>query len=283
MELIELSVKIKRNRKNFAPLPGRVLAMIFHKPSLRTRVSFEVCMNELGGSAMYISDQEIKMGSRESIEDVARVLSRYVDCIMIRTFDHSICERLASASTVPVVNGLTDLYHPCQVMGDLLTAYESGKDLTAMKVGFIGDANNVANSWVNAAAILGFELVIAHPEGYPPDADVLSAASSAAVRTVSDSKEAATGADVLYTDVWASMGQEAEAEARKKAFQKYRIDEQTLALAKPDAVVMHCLPAHRGEEITDGVMDGPNSVILDQAENRLHMQKSILTWLVGMQ
>jgi ornithine carbamoyltransferase len=283
MDLIGLSIKIKRNRRNFAPLPGRVLAMVFHKPSLRTRVSFEVGMIELGGSAMYISDQEIKMGSRESIEDVARVLSRYVDCIMIRTFDHSICERLASASMVPVINGLTDLLHPCQVMGDLLTAYEKQKDLTAMKVAFIGDANNVANSWINAALVLGFELVIAHPEGYPPNPDIMKSASSAAVKTVSDPKAAADGADVLYTDVWASMGQEKEADERRNAFRVFRIDDAVLSSAKPDAIVMHCLPAHRGEEITDEVMDGPHSAVLDQAENRLHMQKALLTWLVGMQ
>jgi ornithine carbamoyltransferase len=282
-ELFDLAVEVKAERRPRVDLRGRTVALVFHKPSLRTRQSFEVGVYELGGHPMYITDAEIGMGARESVGDVGKVLSRYVHGIVIRTFAHSNCTGLAGAADIPVINGLTDLVHPCQVMGDLMTCIEKGKDPDNMVVAFVGDGNNVANSWVNAAGNMGFELRIVGPSGYEPDPRVLEAArlKGAAVALLRDPIEAVADADVVYTDVWTSMGQESEREARAEAFRPFQVNDALLAHAKRDAIVLHCLPAHRGEEITDSVMDGPQSAVFDQAENRLHIQKAIMIDLMG--
>jgi ornithine carbamoyltransferase len=285
-ELFVLSAKKKRELKEgktSIDIAGKILALVFHKPSLRTRVSFEVGMHQLGGTTIYLTDQEIGVGQRESIADVARVLSRYVDGIMIRTFDHSIAVNLARESSVPIINGLTDLLHPCQVLADLYTAFEKGKDLDSMCVAFIGDGNNVCNSWLNASTRFHFALRVCVPEGYEPSAEIMKTAQSESHRRVEllrDPVKAARDADVIYTDVWASMGQEKEAAKKKKDFSGFTVNSRVVAAAKPDCLVMHCLPAHRGEEITDEVIDGPRSVVFDEAENRLHVQKAILLKLL---
>ena len=283
IELFDLAAALKKDRTGNKGLAGKTVALIFHKPSLRTRVSFEVGVAELGGHPMYVTDAEIKMGQRESTYDIGKVLSRYVHGIMIRTFAHSNCTELADAADVPVINGLTDLSHPCQVMGDILTCVERGKDIDSMVVAFIGDGNNVANSWVNAAGNAPFELRIAGPSGYEPDADLLAAARAkgANVSVLSDAIEAVSGADVIYTDVWTSMGQEDEKAERDRQFRPYQVNDELLSHAADDVIVLHCLPAHRGEEITDAVMDGPRSAVFDQAENRLHAQKAIMVDLMG--
>src|SRR5512134_1682241 len=265
------------------PLAGKTLAMIFQKASTRTRVSFEVGMTRLGGHALFMSPEDTQIGRGEPIRDTARVLSRYADAVMIRTFAHAAAVELAESSTVPVINGLTDAHHPCQVLADLLTAKERGVDLRKMRVAFIGDGNNVANSWVDAAHVLGFALRVACPEGYEPDAAIRKDAEAAGrgdVCIVRDPAEAARGADVLYTDVWTSMGQEAERRKRLAAFRGYCVDAALLRLAAPHAIVMHCLPAHRGEEITDEVIEGPQSAVFDEAENRLHVQMAVLEKLI---
>jgi ornithine carbamoyltransferase len=281
--LLSLAAELKSDRAARNDLAGKTVALLFHKPSLRTRVSFEVGVSELGGHPMYVTDAEIKMGQRESTYDIGKVLSRYVHGIMIRTFAHANCTELADAADVPVINGLTDLTHPCQVMGDIMTCAERGKDLDSMVVAFIGDGNNVANSWINAAGNLPFELHIAGPSGYEPDASLLATARSkgARVKLLSNATEAVTGADVVYTDVWTSMGQENERAVRERQFRPYQVNNELLSHAAPDAIVLHCLPAHRGEEITDEVMDGPHSAVFDQAENRLHVQKAIMVDLMG--
>ncbi len=282
-ELFKLAAELKRDRNARRDLAGKTVAMIFHKPSLRTRVSFEVGIHELGAHPMYVTDAEIKMGQRESIYDIGKVLSRYVHGIMIRTFAHSNCTELADAADVPIINGLTDLNHPCQIMGDILTCIEHGKDPASMVVAFIGDGNNVANSWVNAAGNLGFELRIGGPSGYEPNAALLEAARAkgATISIINDPAKAVSGADVVYTDVWASMGQEDEATERRKLFMPFQLNTDLVARAKDDAIVLHCLPAHRGDEITDDVMDGRHSVVFDQAENRLHAQKAVMVDLMG--
>jgi ornithine carbamoyltransferase len=286
-ELMTLAAKKKREMKEGKAchdLAGRVLGLIFHKPSLRTKVSFEVGMAQLGGSSVYLTDKEIGLGQRESVGDVAKVLSRYVDGIMIRTFSHSIAVDLAREASVPVINGLTDLLHPCQVLSDLFTAVEKGKNLDSMTVLFIGDGNNVCNSWLNAATRFNFTLRVCVPEGHEPPAEVMGPVAREAGARIELHREplrAALGADVIYTDVWASMGQENEAEERKKTFARFRVDDGLVAVARPDCLVMHCLPAHRGDEITDSVIDGPRSVVFDEAENRLHMQKAILLRLMS--
>jgi ornithine carbamoyltransferase len=264
-------------------LRGKTLGMIFHKPSLRTRVSFDAGMAQMGGSAFYISEREIGMDSRETLEDVARVLSGYVDAIMIRTFAHSFVERIAAAATVPVINGLTDLLHPCQILADLMTIRELGKSLDGMAVAYVGDGNNVAHSWINAAIHYRFDLRIAHPEGYGPNPDLAARARSlgARVRLTHDPGEAGDGADVVYTDVWASMGQEAERERRLRDFRGFRVDAALMSRAKPDAIFMHCLPAHRGEEVAADVIDGAQSVVFQEAHNRLHAQKGLLDVLLA--
>jgi ornithine carbamoyltransferase len=281
--LFDLATELKRDRTGSNDLAGKTVGLLFHKPSLRTRVSFEVGVSELGGHPMYITDAEIKMGQRESTYDIGKVLSRYVRGIMIRTFAHSNCTELAEAADVPIINGLTDLTHPCQVMGDILTCRERGKDLNSMVVAFVGDGNNVANSWVNAAGNMPFELRISGPSGYEPNNELLQAARAkgARVSVLHDPIEAVTGADVVYTDVWTSMGQESEKAERDAQFRPFQVNDELLSHASDDAMVLHCLPAHRGEEITDEVMDGPRSAVFDQAENRLHIQKAIMVELMG--
>jgi len=273
----------QRRGEVWRPLEGKTLAMIFEKPSTRTRVSFEVGMYQLGGHALYLGRGETQLGRGETIADTARVLSRYVDGIMIRTFSHRNVEELAANASVPVINGLSDLLHPCQILSDVFTIWEKLGRFEGVRVAYIGDGNNVANSWINGALRLGVQLRIACPQGYEPDQQILERAlrEGARVFLTHDPREAAEGAEVLYTDVWASMGQEAEREERLEVFRPYQLNRSLLELASPGALVMHCLPAHRGEEITDEVMDGPQSVVFDQAENRLHMQKAILEWLMG--
>ncbi|MCC6502166.1 MAG: ornithine carbamoyltransferase [Deltaproteobacteria bacterium] len=264
------------------PLRGKTLGLIFEKSSTRTRVSFETAMHQLGGQAIFISQRDSQIGRGEPIKDTARVMSRYVDAIVIRTFGHDVIEEYAKYSAVPVINGLTDLHHPCQVLADVLTIIEKKGGYDGLKVCWIGDGNNMANSWIEAAQVLGFELVLACPKGYYPDEAILkkAVAINPKIRVTESVDEAATNADVLNTDVWASMGQEEEAVARKKAFEGFQINSRVMGLARKDAIVMHCLPAHRNEEITDEVMEGPQSVVWDEAENRLHIQKAILDRLI---
>lgn len=286
-EVLELAVHLKREQRagirHDHILRGKTLAMIFQKPSLRTRVSFEVGMWQLGGYALYLGPEDIKLGQRESVEDVALNLSRYVDGIMARVFGHEVVEELARFATVPVINGLSDLLHPCQALADMLTIWEKKRTLSDLTLAFIGDGNNVANSLIEASAKLGLTFRIACPAGHEPDARIVAEARSlgAKVEILRDPKEAAKDADVVYTDVWTSMGQEAEAELRRKRFQGYTVDLELISLAKPDCLVMHCLPAHYGEEITYEAARSKNSVIFDQAENRLHAQKAVLALLLG--
>ncbi len=283
-ELLETAVQLKREHRAgiaHSMLAGKTLAMIFQKPSLRTRVSFEVGMTQLGGHAIYLGPDDIKLGQRETIEDIAKVLSRYCDGIMARVFGHEIVEELAKYSDVPVINGLSDLLHPCQILGDLLTVYEKKRRLEGLKLGWIGDGNNVCNSWLEAGPKLGMEIIVACPTGHEPNAQILDRARRLGrVEIVHAPKLAAQGADILYTDVWTSMGQEREAEERRKRFRDFQINQELLKLAKPDALVMHCLPAHYGEEITHEVAHGPQSAIFDEAENRLHAQKAVLVLLM---
>jgi ornithine carbamoyltransferase len=258
--------------------------MIFEKPSLRTRVTFETGMKQLGGGSVYLAPNDIQLGERESVADIARNLSRWVDIIMARTFSHDAMLELARFATIPVINGLSDLNHPCQVMADCQTLLEHRSRLDDLVITFVGDGNNVVTSWINAASRLGFEFRLACPKGYEPPEEVLAAARATGVGSVEivrDPATAAEGADALYTDVWTSMGQEEEAERRRQDFAGYQVDAGLLARAKPDALIMHCLPAHRGEEITAEVVDGSQSVVLEQAENRLHAQKAIMLYVAG--
>jgi len=277
-ELIESAIELKRERRR-PLLEGMILALIFEKPSLRTRVSFDVAMRQLGGDAIYLSPAEVGLGKREPVADVARVLSRYVDGIVARTFAHQSVVLLAKYATVPVINGLSDAEHPCQVLSDLLTIYEKKGTLEGLTVSYIGDANNVANSLLLACALMGIDFRIASPRGYGPKGKILAQAPK--ILITHDPREAARGADVVYTDVWTSMGQEAEAESRRQAFSGYQVNAELLSLAKKDAIFMHPLPAHHGEEIGEGMLDARQSVVFDQAENRLHMQKAILVRLLG--
>ena len=284
-EVLSLARELKAAPEKFSrQLAGKSLAMLFMKSSTRTRVSFEVGMFQLGGQALFMSPAHTQLGRGEPIEDTARVLSRYVDGIMIRTFAHAEVETLAAWASVPVINGLTDYLHPCQVLTDVFTIRESlgldARGLAGIKVGWVGDGNNMANSWINAARMFGFELVIACPEGHEPDA-TLCAAAGDRVKVVREPAEAARGAQVLNTDVWASMGQEDEAEKRRLSFAGYQINEELLGLAAKDALVLHCLPAHRGEEITAEVFERNQETIFTQAENRLHVQKALLVTLLG--
>ncbi|MFQ5407924.1 MAG: ornithine carbamoyltransferase [Anaerolineales bacterium] len=289
-DLLALAKQLKqelRNGGNKPVLKGRVLAMVFQKPSLRTRVSFDVGTRQLGGDAIYLSPQEIGLGQRESVADVARVLSGYAQGIMARVFDHAHVEELARYATVPVINGLSDYNHPCQALADIFTIYERRDQLEGLTLAYFGDGNNVATSLLYACAILGINFRIAAPPGYELDMAVsargreLAQASGSAVLETHDPAVAAADADILYTDVWTSMGQEANATARLNVFPPYQINSDLLSRAKPDALVMHCLPAHRGEEITDEVVDGPNSVVFQQAENRMHAQKALLVRLLA--
>ena len=281
--LLSLAGRLKAGEISGRPLAGRCLAMIFRKSSTRTRVSTEVGMAQLGGHALMISDRDSQMGRGESVRDTARVLARYVDAILIRTFGHDEVVELAREASVPVINGLTDLLHPCQVMADLLTAIEEfGDDIGALRVAWIGDGNNMAHSWLNAASRLGFELRLACPPGYGPDPAILARARAAAnVRMAGSPAEAASGALVVTTDVWASMGQEDEQALRERAFAGYCVDETVMAQAHPSGIFLHCLPAHRGEEVAGAVIDGERSRVYREAENRLHAIKAILLDLIG--
>jgi ornithine carbamoyltransferase len=281
-EIFDLCGKMKRKEIAPRPLEGKAVACIFTKPSLRTRVSFEVGIYELGGHAMYITDNEIKLGQRESVADAARVLSRYAGMIMIRTFAHEDVEKLAKYASVPVINGLTDLVHPCQIMGDYFTVLEHLEPKDRYKIAYLGDGNNITNSWLNLASLIPLDLRIGTAEDTLPDTGILEKAkrnSDSKILLTTDPKEAVTDADVIYTDVWASMGQKHLAEEKEKKLRKYQVNSSLLAWANPKAIVMHCLPAERGREITDEVMDGPHSVVFDEAENRLHIQKAIMVFL----
>ena len=265
-----------------APLAGHTLAMVFEKNSTRTRTSFEMAMKQLGGDSIFMASGQMQLGRGESIADTARVLSRYVDAIMIRTDDHAKVEELAHHASVPVINGLTDLSHPCQIIADLLTITEHGKSLSGLELAWLGDGNNVLNSIVEAAGLFTFNVRIAVPQGYESDDSFIESARAAGanVTLTRDAAEAVSGADVIVTDTWVSMGQE-HAHNKIAAMMPYQVNEQLMAMAKADAKFLHCLPAHRGEEVTDAVIDGPQSVIWDEAENRLHAQKSILRWCFG--
>ncbi|MEO7366542.1 MAG: ornithine carbamoyltransferase [Gemmatimonadaceae bacterium] len=280
--LFDLAERMRTGEYKEKPLAGKSLAMIFMKSSTRTRVSFEVGTWQLGGHALFLSPRDVQLGRGEPVADTARVLSRYVDGIMIRTFAHTEVEELAKYSTVPVINGLTDLLHPCQIIADVLTIRQHLGGTDGKKVAWIGDGNNMANSWINAAYRLEFDLTLACPEGYDPDAEILKRAQSVAnVRVVRDPIEAAEGADVINTDVWASMGQEDEQAIREKAFEGYIVDGALMKRAKSEAIFLHCLPSHRGEEVAAEVIDGPQSVVWDEAENRLHAQKAIMANTMG--
>jgi ornithine carbamoyltransferase len=282
--LLQLATRLKSELKNGMEHPylrGRTLAMIFQKPSLRTRLTFETGMAQLGGHAIYLAPDDIGIGERESVKDVARNLSRWVDLIMIRTFSHATCVELAREAKVPVINGLTDLLHPCQLMGDLQTLSEHCGDLRRVRIAFVGDGFNLAQTWIEAATLLHFELRLACPAGYEPEQNFVARLErEPGCFLTTDPLEAIKDASVVYTDTWTSMGQEEEAVKRRRDFQKFQVNRNLLQNARPDAIVMHCLPAHRGEEITDEVLDGPQSVVLEQAENRLHAQKAIMLWLL---
>jgi len=280
-------IKLRHYSNEEQPLlKGKVLGMIFQKPSLRTRVSFETGMIQLGGQAIYLGPNDIKLGQREATKDIAQVLSRYVSGIMARTFSHEIMLELAKYSSVPVINGLSELLHPCQVLGDLLTIKEKKCRLSNLKLTYIGDGNNVAHSLLFGAVKVGMDIVLATPPGYEPKSEIIDMAKEDAkkinskIEIIHDPKKAVDGADVIYTDVWTSMGFEKESEIRKEAFKPYQINQNLVNKAKDDVIILHCLPAHRGEEITDEVIDGPLSVVIDQAENRLHAQKGVLALLL---
>ena len=290
-QCLSLALKLKAMQKagqRQTCLSGKTLAMIFAKSSTRTRVSFEVGATQLGGTALFLSTSDIQLGRGEPISDTAQVLSRMVDGIMIRTFKQSDLEALAKYGSIPIINGLTDEFHPCQVLADLLTIYEKKGTLKGLKLAFVGDGNNMAHSLMLGCSKLGIDVAIASPDGYKPNpvytawAVANAEAQGSKVTVCTDPLEACKDADVLYTDVWASMGQEGEAEKRREAFGGvYQINENALAVAKPDAIFLHCLPAHRGEEVTADVIDGPHSVIFDEAENRLHAQKAVMSLLMG--
>ena len=279
----ELKAKTKAREEHHI-LKGQTLAMLFQKPSTRTRISFEVGMYQLGGHAIYLSPNEVGLGKRESVADVARVLSRFNDGIMARVFGHDIVEELAEFASVPVINGLSDLVHPCQILGDLFTAFEHKGRYENLKIAYIGDGNNVTNSWINAAARLSLDLRVGCPEGYEPNMELVEKAKAegkSEITIYNDPFDAVKDADIVYTDVWASMGQEDETAARKKIFAPFQINQKLVANAADDCLVEHCLPAHRGDEITDEVIDGPHSVVFDEAENRLHIQKAIMVTLMA--
>ncbi len=287
LQLIERAraLKQKRQSRNLPQvLSGRVLGLIFMKPSTRTRVSFETAMGRLGGQSLFMTANDLQLSRQEPLADTARVLSRYLDALVIRTFAHADVEELARHATIPIINGLTDRYHPCQVLADLQTIQEKRGSLDDLRVAWIGDGNNVAHSWINAAAMLGFTLYLACPPEYPPDNEILDWAQRegrGSIHLVHEVKAAVSSADVLYTDVWASMGQEWEEDERKKVFRSFQINEELLAAAPSHAMVLHCLPAHRGEEITAGVLDGPQAAVFDQAENRMWLQMALLEWVMG--
>ena len=284
-EIFALARKLKREQKRGIAhrlLAGKTLALVFEKPSLRTLVSFETGMVQLGGHAVFLGPGEIQLGVRESPADCARSLSRWVDLIVVRTFAQKTLEEMALYATVPVINALTDLFHPCQVLADCFTLLEHKGKLEGLKVAFIGDGNNMVHTWMQAAEKFPFSFSVACPQGYEPSAEITRVAKGHGGRIVvaNDAAGVAGGADVIYTDVWASMGQEGELEVRRRAFQGYQVNQSLVAMAKRDVLVMHCLPAHRGEEITEEVLEGPRSIVFDQAENRLHVQKAIMAWVL---
>ena len=284
--IFEKAYKLKKMLKEgipHTPLSGKTLGMIFEKSSTRTRISFEVGIYQLGGMALFLSSRDTQLGRGEDIPDTARVMSRYLDAVVIRTYSQQFVEEFARYATIPVINGLTDREHPCQIVSDLFTVKEKKGSFAGLKVAYVGDGNNVANSWIDAAARLPFQISLACPEKYEPDAEILERAMKGAGKGISvhrDPFDAVKDADVIYTDVWTSMGQEAEKEERTRIFKAYQVNNEMLAQARKDVIVMHCLPAHRGEEITDEVIDGPHSVVIDQAENRLHVQKAIMEILI---
>lgn len=282
-QIVDRGIELKTMRRRGAPSPslaGRVLGMIFEKSSTRTRVSFESGIFQLGGTAIFLSPRDTQLGRGEPIEDTARVLSRMVDIIAMRTFGHATLERFAAYASVPVINALTDRYHPCQVLADVQTFVEHRGDIAGATVAWVGDGNNMCNSFINAARLLDFNLRAACPAGYEPDPELVRLGGNR-VEVLSDPEAAVENADLVVTDVWASMGQEAEQGERMAAFEGYQVDSRLMALANPKALVMHCLPAHRGEEISAEVIDGPNSVVWDEAENRLHVQKALMEFLLS--
>lgn len=287
-QMLDMTDDMKKRPRHYdKALKGKILAMIFQKPSLRTRMTFEVGMLQLGGEAIYLSPSDIQLGSREGIYDVGKNLERWVDGIMLRTFAHQIILDLAKSTRIPVINALTDLLHPCQAMADFYTLHEKKGGLPGLKLAYVGDGNNVCHSLMFAAAKAGTKMAVATPAGYEPNPEIVRLAledgkeTGFALQLTNDAAEAARGADAVYTDVWASMGQEAEKEKRARIFAPYQVNAALMAHAKPDAFFMHCLPAHRGDEVTDEVIDSPNSVVYDEAENRLHVQKVICLLLMG--
>lgn len=282
--LLKRAVELKSGKdKNKCPLIGRSIGLLFEKASTRTRVSLEAGIYQLGAQAIYMNPKEIQIGRGETIHDTAKVLSRYLNAVVIRTFSHNTLIEFASHSSIPVINGLSNLHHPCQALGDLMTILEKKGGLKDIRLAYIGDGNNVANSLIDAASLMGINLAIACPKGYEPDPKVIEKAKAAAnneITIMKDPKEAAYRADIVYTDVWVSMGQEKEAAKKKRKFKNYQLNSKLLSYAKKDAIALHCMPAHRGEEITDEVIDGSQSAVFDQAENRLHTQKALLEFLL---
>ena len=284
---IDLAIKLKTERQQgvvHRQLNGKTIGLIFEKPSTRTRVSFEAAMYGLGGQVIFLSGRDTQLARSEPLKDMARVMARYVDGMVVRTFGQDVVEELAGYSSVPVINALTDLHHPCQILSDIMTVIEKKGAIQDLKIAWVGDGNNMANSWIQAAGRLGFELILACPEGYAPNPEILATARAEAAKPITllrDPAQAVQEADVINVDVWASMGQESEQEERLTVFQKYQVNDQLLALAPETAIVLHCLPAHRGEEITDEVLESARCVAFDQAENKMHMHKAILAQLIG--
>ncbi len=282
--IIKRAIELKSGKDSSkCPLIGKSIGLLFEKASTRTRVSFEVGIYQLGGQCIYMNPKEIQIGRGETIHDTAKVLSRYLNAVVIRTFSHDTLREFASYSSIPIINGLSDLHHPCQALGDLMTILEKKGHIENINLAYVGDGNNVANSLIEAASITGMKISLACPKGYEPDAKVIERAKAltkSKIAVTTDPEGAVGGADVVYTDVWVSMGQEKEASKKKLKFKKYQLNTSLLSFARKDAIVLHCLPAHRGEEITDEVIDGPQSVVFDQAENRLHTQKALLEFLL---
>nr|HDN00360.1 ornithine carbamoyltransferase [Deltaproteobacteria bacterium] len=288
--LISRALKLKKLYKSgqpYRPAMNKVIGLLFEKPSTRTRVSFEAAMLQLGGNVTFLSSNDLQLKRGEPLKDTAKVLSRYLDCLVVRTFGQGIVDELARWSDIPVINGLTDQHHPCQVLSDIMTVMEhKDREMRALKVAWVGDGNNMAHSWIQAACRLGFALTLACPEGYEPDRETLNRAqseSAAPIILTTDPQEAVETSDVINTDVWASMGHEKEAAKRREIFAPYQVNDALLARAKTDAIVLHCLPAHRGEEISEDVLEGPHSVVWDQAENKMHLQKAVLEWAMQLE
>jgi len=285
--LFELALELKKRHKNHItdmPLAGKTLGLLFNKQSTRTRISFETAMVQLGGTPIFISAKDTQIARDEPVRDTARVLSRYLDCLAIRTYSQKLIEEFSKFTTIPVINALTDTYHPCQILSDILTVIEYKGGYEGLKITWIGDGNNVSHSWINAASVLGLNLTLACPEGFFPDQKIVEKAlgkGSSKIVIISDPVEAVRHADVIYTDVWASMGHENEHAARKQVFKSFQVDKKLLEVAAKDVIVMHCLPAHRGEEISEDVLEGSHSVVWDQAENKLHMHKAVLKTLMS--